>query len=80
VPVGALDSTTTALDAPLSDTATRSSFERAGWVALIALAPASLIYLSFNAGGYFPSATGFVAIVLAGALVLRTTLAERRYR
>ncbi len=79
MPVGALDSTTTALDAPLSDTATRSSFERAGWVALIALAPASLIYLSFNAGGYFPSATGFVAIVLAGALVLRTTLAERPF-
>jgi O-antigen ligase len=79
VPVGALDSTTAALDAPLSDTATRSSLERVGWVVLIALAPASLIYLSFNAGGYFPSATGFVAFALAGALVLRTTLAERPF-
>ena len=53
--------------------------ERVGWVALIALAPATLIYLSFEAGGYFPSATGYVALVLAGALVLRTTLAERPF-
>ena len=66
-------------DAPPSDTVTRSRLERAGWVALIALAPATLIYLCFNAGGYFPSATGFVAVVLAEALVLRTTLAERPF-
>ena len=45
----------------------------------MALAPASLVYLSFNAGGYFPSASGFVAIVFAGALVLRTTLAARPF-
>ncbi|HWX86755.1 MAG TPA: O-antigen ligase family protein [Solirubrobacteraceae bacterium] len=77
--MGALDSTATALDAPLSDIATRSSLERAGWVALSVLAPAVLVYLSFNAGGYFPSATGFVAVVLAGALVLRTTLADRPF-
>jgi O-antigen ligase len=43
------------------------------------LAPATLIYLSFNAGGYFPSAPGFAAIVLAQALVLRTTLAARPF-
>ena len=75
----ALDSTTAALDALRSRTATRSSLERAGWVALIALAPASLIYLSFNAGGYFPSASGFVAVVFAQALVLRTTLAAKPF-
>ena len=77
--MGALQSTTAALDAPLSETASRSTVERLGWVALIALAPVTLIYLSFEAGGYFPSATGYVAIVLAGALVLRTTLAERPF-
>ena len=77
--MGALDSTTAALDAPLSEATSRSTMERVGWVALIALAPATLIYLSFEAGGYFPSATGYVAIVLAGALVLRTTLAERPF-
>ncbi len=59
--------------------ASRSSLERVGWVALIALAPASLVYLSFNAGGYFPSAPGFVAVVFAQALVLRTTLAARPF-
>ena len=77
--MGALDSTATALKAPSSATATRSSFERIGWIALVALGPAVLIYLSFNAGGYFPSTSGFVGIVFAGALVLRSTLAARPY-
>lgn len=77
--MGALDSTTTALDAPRSRAATRSSIERVGWIALIALAPAALIYLSFNAGGYFPSAPGFVAVVFAQALILRTTLAAKPF-
>jgi O-antigen ligase len=53
--------------------------EPIGWVALIALAPATLVYLSFNAGGYFPSAPGFVTVVLCAALVLRTTLAARPF-
>ena len=53
--------------------------ESAGLVALVLLAPAALIYLSFNAGGYFPNTPAFVAIVFAQALVLRTTLAERPF-
>jgi hypothetical protein len=57
----------------------RAPLESIGWVALVALAPGALVYLSFNAGGYFPSASGFVAIVLAQALVLRTTLAARPF-
>ncbi len=57
----------------------RASAESIGLVALVLLAPAALIYLSFNAGGYFPSAPGFVAIVFAQALVLRTTLAARPF-
>jgi O-antigen ligase len=57
----------------------RELLESIGWIALLALAPAALVYLSFNAGGYFPSAPGFVAIVLAQALVLRTTLARRPF-
>jgi hypothetical protein len=43
---------------------------------LIALAPASILYLSFSRGGFFPDATGLAAIGFAAALVLRTTLAE----
>jgi O-antigen ligase len=50
-----------------------------GLGALMLLAPAALIYLSFNAGGYFPSAPGFVAIVFAQALILRSTLAGRPF-
>ena len=50
-----------------------------GLGALMLLAPAALIYLSFNAGGFFPSAGGVVAIVFAVALILRTTLAGRPF-
>ena len=59
--------------------AQRTRLESIGWLGLTALAPAALVYLSFNAGGYFPSAPGFVAIVFAQALVLRTTLAARPF-
>jgi len=59
--------------------ARRAPLETAGWVGLILLAPAAVIYLSFNAGGYFPSAPGFVAIVFAQALLLRTMLAARPF-
>ncbi len=64
---------------PAGARARRAPLELIGWACLIALAPATLLYLSFNAGGYFPSAPGFVAIVLAQALVLRTTLAARPF-
>ncbi|HLH14061.1 MAG TPA: O-antigen ligase family protein [Solirubrobacteraceae bacterium] len=50
-----------------------------GWAALAAFAPALLVYLSFNAGGYFPSASGIAAVALTQALVLRTVLAERPF-
>jgi O-antigen ligase len=57
----------------------REPLELAGWIALFALAPALIVYLSFNAGGFFPSAPGFAAIVFALALILRTTLAARPF-
>ncbi len=57
----------------------RQPLELVGWGALIALAPAALVYLSFDAGGYFPSADGLVTIVFAQALVLRTVLAGRPF-
>ena len=57
----------------------REPLETAGSVALVLLAPSALVYLSFNAGGYFPTAPAFVTIVLAQALVLRTTIAARPF-
>jgi O-antigen ligase len=57
----------------------REPLESIGLVALVLLAPAALVYLSFESGGYFPNAPAFVAIVFAQALVLRTTLAERPF-
>ncbi len=57
----------------------REPWERLGLGAIVLLAPAAVVYLAFKAGGYFPSAPAFVAIVMAQALVLRTTLAERPF-
>ena len=48
------------------------------WTPTIALLPGALtIYLGFDGGGYFPPATGVAVAVLAVALVVRLTLAER---
>ncbi len=57
----------------------REPLEVLGLGALIALAPAAVIYLAFKAGGYFPSTPGVVSIVLVQALLLRTVLAERPF-
>jgi len=45
----------------------------------ILLAPAAVVYLSFNAGGFFPVASGIVAIVCAQALLLRTLIADHPF-
>jgi O-antigen ligase len=47
--------------------------------ALVALPLATTIYLAFNAGGFFPFATGVVAAALAIAIALRVVLAEEPF-
>ena len=64
------------VEAPAAAT---SFFIRLGLIAMIGLAPASIIYLSFNQGGFFPNTTGLAAIAFAAALVARTTLAEHPF-
>jgi hypothetical protein len=64
---------------PVAPASRREPWELIGLGAIVLLAPAVVLYLSFKAGGYFPSAPAFVAVVLAQALVLRTTLAERPF-
>jgi len=54
-------------------------FNGVGLIGLIALAPASIVFLSFSQGGFFPDSTGLAAIGFAVALVLRTTLAEHPF-
>src|SRR4051794_11759693 len=44
--------------------------------ALMLLPGALTVYLSFNAGGFFPNTDAFVAILLAGALIARVLLAK----
>jgi len=44
--------------------------------ALLLLPGALTVYLSFNAGGFFPNTQAFVAIVLAAVLIARIALAE----
>ena len=58
---------------------TRGTWELIGLSALVLLAPVAVVYESFNAGGYFPDATGLAAVVFAQALILRTTLAARPF-
>lgn len=50
-----------------------------GVTAAMLLAPAAVVYLSFNAGGFFPVAPGIVAIVFAQALLVRTMAADRPF-
>ncbi len=54
-------------------------FRRAGLIGLILLPAVGLIYLSFNAGGFFPDTPGFAVIILIQALVLRTVMADRPF-
>ncbi len=64
---------------PQSTTAAEGYFNTAGLIGLMAVAPASIIYLSFSQGGFFPDSTGLAAIAFSVALVLRTTLAEHPF-
>jgi O-Antigen ligase len=48
---------------------------RLGTGAIVLLPGALTVYLSFNAGGFFPDTTAFAAILLAGALIARISLA-----
>ena len=62
-----------------TQTAAQRFFTRLGLIMLVGLAPASIVYLSLNQGGFFPDSTGLAAIGFAAALVLRTTLAEHPF-
>ena len=48
-------------------------------VAITLLAPAVVVYLSFNAGGFFPVAPGIAAIIFAQALLVRTITADQPF-
>lgn len=50
--------------------------ERVGTAALLAIPGGLIVYFGFNAGGFFPGAPAFAALVLAQVLALRTVLAE----
>jgi O-Antigen ligase len=75
----AIQAGSTQREAPAVAATDREPLQLAGFVALVLLAPAAIVYLCFNAGGFFPSAPGFAAIVFALALILRTTLAARPF-
>lgn len=50
---------------------------RSGDAALVLLPGAGIVWLSFNAGGYFADATGLAAVVVAVAVLLRLVLARQ---
>jgi O-antigen ligase len=53
-----------------------SMASRLGAGALMLLPGALTVYLSFNAGGFYPNTQAFVAILLAAVLIVRICLAE----
>src|SRR6188474_2540836 len=55
----------------------RQAAARAGMGALLLLPGALTVYLSFNAGGFFPQTPAFVALILALILAARMALADR---
>jgi len=59
--------------------AERAGAKALGEAAIPILLGALVVYLAFNMGGFFPAATGAATVVLALALVLRLTLAERPF-
>ena len=64
----------------MSDSTSDRGFPGIGRVASGALAPppgALTVYLSFNAGGFFPQTPAFVALILALVLAARIALADR---
>lgn len=70
------------VEGPAPTAGRRSAGARAatGLDAATALIPAALVlFFSFQAGGYFPGATGIAAAVLAVALALRVTLGQRPF-
>jgi O-antigen ligase len=55
----------------------RQTAARVGMGALLLLPGALTVYLSFNAGGFFPQTPAFVALILALILAARMALADR---
>ena len=49
---------------------------RLATTALFLVPGALTVYLSFNGGGFFPNTVAFVAVLVAGALILRVGVAE----
>ena len=52
------------------------SDSRLATTALLLLPGALTVYLSFNAGGFFPNTVAFVALLVAGVLILRIGASE----
>lgn len=81
VTVGLFTTAATLLGAALAFLVARGSgdkalLQRVSTVGLLPLPGALVVYFSFSAGGFFPDAPAFAALVLLAALVLRVTLAE----
>jgi hypothetical protein len=62
--------------APAGAARALGAVETAGRAALLAFPAFLVVYLSFNAGGFFPDDVAFAAILVLQALVLRTTLSR----
>ncbi|MFZ1155508.1 MAG: O-antigen ligase family protein [Solirubrobacteraceae bacterium] len=70
---------TPAMEAPVTDTPSATSISELGLIALMLLPGALIVFLGFNAGGYFPGAPAVVALVLTQILLVRILQARHPF-
>jgi hypothetical protein len=63
----------------VKDTTSVASFSGLGTIALMLLPGALIVFLGFNAGGYFPGATAVAALVLTQVLLVRILQARHPF-
>lgn len=67
------------IDAPVADEASVASLSELGAVALMLLPGALIVFLGFNAGGYFPGTPPVAALVLTQILLVRIVQARHPF-
>jgi O-antigen ligase len=66
-------------DAPAADVASVKSLSELGTIALMLLPGALIVFLGFNAGGYFPGTPAVAALVLTQILLVRIVQARHPF-
>ncbi len=74
-----LDGVALRIDAPVTDEASIASLSELALIALMLLPGALIVFLGFNAGGYFPGTPAVAALVLTQILLVRILQARHPF-